>query len=283
MRERRAGDVLRNAPQAPLARGLHDGQQVIVAPLGDQEHLPALPRHLHRAQHVRVPGDGFQRAKLGGAQQAFPCRAVVRLLEVLDGVEFAVVGAARVLTSRRPHRGESALAQPLDELELVQEHDGPLRATFSGLTPELRGCRGSFWHFRGLAEESQTVDRVRVKKMKNPPLDMEHAVVSAIEIFARNSHFPRSTRRWRSATRDSHRDGVALPHGRRASARGAHAARESLRGASQTPPPPAAPPRPFLSPHAPRVCSHWQTVRGWFFVISRPRPVRAGSISDPDR
>ena len=124
-----------------------------------------------------MPGDELQRAKLGGAQQAFPCDAVVRLLEVLDGVEFAVVGAARILTSRRPHRGESALAQPLDELELVQEHDGPLRATFwpHCTGPALRGsksCRGPFWHFRGLAEESQTVDRVRVKKMKNPPLDM---------------------------------------------------------------------------------------------------------------
>ena len=69
-----------------------------------------------------VPRDGLERAKLGCAQQPRSVRAVVALFEVLDGVELPVVRAARVLTTRRPHRGERALAQPLDELELVQEH-----------------------------------------------------------------------------------------------------------------------------------------------------------------
>ena len=76
---------------------------------------------------------------------------------------------------------------------------------------------------------------------------------------------------------------------------GAVRAREALMqrarvfGVRLNPASPSGPPRPFLSPHAPRVCSHWQTVRDRVFWSSdphvlyprSPRPIADHSPSTP--
>ena len=103
----------------PRARALDELQEIGVAPLRDEEHLTSLAR-LHRAEHVRAPRDGRERAKLGGGEEILPARGVVRLLQVLDGVELASIVTDAL--ARRPNGRESALAETFEKHVLVQYH-----------------------------------------------------------------------------------------------------------------------------------------------------------------
>ena len=116
----RRDDGLGKRAQAALARALDELQEVGVAPLRDEEHLTSLARHLHRAEHVRAPRDGLERAKLGGGEEILPARGVVRLLQVLDGVELASIVTDAL--ARRPNGRESALAETFEKHVLVQYH-----------------------------------------------------------------------------------------------------------------------------------------------------------------
>lgn len=133
-------DGLGKRAHAALARALDELQEVGVAPLRDEEHLTSLARHLHRAEHVRAPRDGLERAKLGGGEQILPARGVVRLLQVLDGVELASIVTDAL--ARRPNGRESALAETFQKHVLVQYHRAG-RAIGRG-DPAKRRARQSF-------------------------------------------------------------------------------------------------------------------------------------------
>ena len=213
--------------------------------------------------------------ELGGREQILARRGVRRGFQVLHRVQLsrAIAGCVRgsVHATRRPHRGERALAELLQQLELVEDHCESRRlAPGPGRGPRAtpRALASTFFRFSSVTGSKQPASPT--------VLAVKDDCVSVGQTFrtssgARGRHSPeRASSVGERGSPHSSRDGFALRSRSALPAREQRLAGARRRGASR--------PRPFLRPSSRGV---FDARRGARAVPRRRRSGRRHRVARP--